>query len=63
MIWEMAHPTAGKVRTIGNPIVFADTTLGEPVPPPRLGEHTEAVLADIGYDLEEISEMKNNAAI
>jgi len=63
MIWEMDHPTAGKVRTIGNPIVFANTALGEPVPPPRLGEHTEAVLADIGYDLEEISEMKRNAAI
>ena len=63
MIWEMDHPTAGKVRTIGNPIVFTDTALGEPVPPPRLGEHTEAVLADIGYDLEEISEMKSNAAI
>ena len=61
MIWEMDHPTAGKVRTIGNPIVFTDTALGEPVPPPRLGEHTEAVLSDAGYGLEEIAEMKGNA--
>ena len=61
MIWEMDHPTAGKVRTIGNPIVFTDTALGEPTPPPRLGEHTEAVLTDAGYGLDEIAEMKGNA--
>ena len=63
MIWEMDHATAGKVRTIGNPIVFTGTVLGASAPPPRLGEHTEAVLAGAGYGPEEIAEMEENGVL
>lgn len=47
MLWEMQHPTAGPVRTIANPIELTGTPLGEPSPPPNLGEHSEWVLKEI----------------
>lgn len=32
-------------------------------PPPRLGEHTEAILAELGYDAEAIAALRRNGAI
>ena len=63
MIWEMGHATAGTVRTIGNPIEFTGTRLAQPAPPPRLGEHTEEVLAAAGYDAGAIARMKAEGVI
>ncbi|MDD9876103.1 MAG: CaiB/BaiF CoA-transferase family protein [Magnetovibrio sp.] len=63
MIWEMDHATAGTVRTIGNPIEFTGTRLAQPAPPPRLGEHTEEVLAAAGYDAGAIARMKAEGVI
>ncbi len=63
MIWEMDHASAGKVRTIANPIEFTGTVLGSPAAPPRLGEHCDSVLGDAGYSAEDIAEMKANGVI
>lgn len=32
-------------------------------PPPRLGEHTDAILADLGYGADEIERLKANGAV
>ena len=63
MIWEMDHESAGKVRTIANPIEFTGTVLGSPAPPPRLGEHSDSVLESAGYSTEDIAELKANGVI
>jgi formyl-CoA transferase len=39
------------------PVDFSATPAGFRLPPPRLGEHTEALLAELGYDAAEISEI------
>ena len=44
MIQAVAHPTAGTVKVLGVPIKLSDTPGGVHQPPPRLGEHTAAVL-------------------
>ena len=59
MIWEMDHKTAGVVKTIANPIEFTGTKLATPAPPPRLGEHTDEILASAGYDAAAISALKD----
>jgi crotonobetainyl-CoA:carnitine CoA-transferase CaiB-like acyl-CoA transferase len=53
------HPSEGKMLTMAVPIAFSATP-GESfrLPPPRLGEHTSEVLADIDYseaDIEKIN--------
>jgi crotonobetainyl-CoA:carnitine CoA-transferase CaiB-like acyl-CoA transferase len=51
---ELSHPRAGTVSTIANPIRFSKSTIAGGKAPPMLGEDTEAVLRDIGFDVDEI---------
>ena len=44
---EMDHPAAGPVPLVGSPLRFSDTPVEYRLPPPQLGEHTDAVLADL----------------
>ena len=50
-------------RLVGFPVAFAATP-GEPgLPPPDLGEHTTAVLAELGYDESEVARLREAGAI
>ncbi len=55
MIVEKVHPTAGPVKTLGLPVKFSHTPGGIRFPAPRLGQHTEEVLKEIGYSQEEVA--------
>lgn len=41
------HPVAGSIPLVANPIRFSETKITYDAPPPLLGEHTSAVLAQI----------------
>jgi crotonobetainyl-CoA:carnitine CoA-transferase CaiB-like acyl-CoA transferase len=45
------------------PIAFSNLDAGIPGPPPRLGEHTDAVLRDAGYSDAEIADFRKNELI
>jgi crotonobetainyl-CoA:carnitine CoA-transferase CaiB-like acyl-CoA transferase len=44
MLLEVEHPTAGTVRMAGMPVKFSSTPATLRLPPPLLGQHSEAVL-------------------
>lgn len=46
MVVELEHPSAGLVRSLGNPIMITGAAATYRRPPPRLGEHTDEVEAD-----------------
>ena len=58
MFQEMQHPVAGIIQQIGFPIKFSKTP-GEIIAhAPGLGEHTEAVLTQLGYDKADLEKLQ-----
>jgi formyl-CoA transferase len=49
---EVDHPTRGKYLSVGNPIKLSDSP-SEVVRSPLLGEHTDEILAELGYSKEQ----------
>jgi formyl-CoA transferase/CoA:oxalate CoA-transferase len=47
MVTTIDHPTAGPIRLPGVPVRLSDTPGAVRTPPPRLGEHTRAILGSI----------------
>jgi crotonobetainyl-CoA:carnitine CoA-transferase CaiB-like acyl-CoA transferase len=50
LVREYDHPELGRLRMLGQPLVFSDTPTQDPGRPPTLGEHTDAILHELGYD-------------
>jgi alpha-methylacyl-CoA racemase len=65
MVAELDQPGAERVvRLLGVPVKLSRTP-GDPArgPGPGLGEHTDAVLAELGYSAEEIERLKAAGAV
>jgi crotonobetainyl-CoA:carnitine CoA-transferase CaiB-like acyl-CoA transferase len=65
MIVGVVHPTAGPLRLTGTPVKMSESPPPEKGhrPPPRLGEHTEGVLRELGYSGEAIESLKSTGAV
>lgn len=61
-IVEVDHPTRGKYLTVGNPIKLSDSPT-EVKRSPLLGEHTEEVLMQLGYGLEDVAALRAERVI
>src|SRR5579859_609881 len=57
-IVQLEHATAGAIRSLANPVRLSDTPPSYRLPPPRLGEHTQAILAQLGYSPAEIETLR-----
>jgi succinate---hydroxymethylglutarate CoA-transferase len=64
MLIEVPHPTIGPLKLAGSPLKFG---AAEPMPlgaPPRLGEHTDAVLEGIlGLSNAEIEHLRASGVV
>ncbi|MFM0289497.1 formyl-CoA transferase [Paraburkholderia megapolitana] len=61
-IVEVDHPVRGKYLTVGNPIKLSDSPT-EVKRSPLLGEHTDEVMAELGYSTEQIGALRAAGAI
>ena len=63
MVLPMTHPTAGPMQVLGVPVKLGDTAGSVRIPPPTLGQHTHAVLTELGYDADQIATLEQAEAI
>jgi formyl-CoA transferase len=61
-IVEVDHPTRGKYLSVGNPIKMSDSP-SEVTRSPLLGEHTQAVLEELGLNAGQIAALKAASVI
>jgi len=61
-IVEVDHKARGKYLTVGSPIKFSDM-LVEVTGSPLLGEHTDEVLAELGYSMDKIATLHAAKAV
>jgi len=60
---ESVHPVLGRMREPRPPVRFDATPAAIARPAPRLGEHTDAVLAELGLDASRIAELRGEGAV
>jgi crotonobetainyl-CoA:carnitine CoA-transferase CaiB-like acyl-CoA transferase len=63
LVREYDHPELGRLRMAGQPVVFSDTPTRDPGRPPLLGEHTEAILQELGFDETAILDLRRKGAV
>ena len=58
LVRPVAHPLAGELPTVANPVGFSATPVTYRVAPPLLGEHTRDILAtELGLPADDIDEL------
>ena len=60
---QISHPKMGMSNLVGNPINMSSTPPKFFRAAPLLGEHTEQVLAKLGYDIDAIKELRASGVI
>ena len=60
---EVDHPAGGTARVVGSPIRLSDTPARPSAAAPELGQHTEEVLLELGYDWDRIAALREAGAI
>lgn len=62
LVQHVVHPTAGAMRLLGSGVTL-DRHLDVVGPPPLLGEHTEPILAELGYSDDTIARLRKDEVI
>ncbi len=63
MVLEIADRKGVRRHTLGNPIKLSATPPAIRLPPPELGEHTDAVLEALGYSAEQIVDLRTRRVV
>ena len=58
MMVPLVHPVVGRTRIIGTSVKLSESPPVELKPAPTLGEHTDAILSELGYNPERIAELR-----
>ncbi len=62
-ITTFEHPRAGRVRVLSHPVRYDGESPPLRILPPELGEHTEEILSELGYEEEAIDKLKAEGAV
>jgi crotonobetainyl-CoA:carnitine CoA-transferase CaiB-like acyl-CoA transferase len=60
---ELEHPRLGRIRQVAPPFDLAATPASVRTPPPLLGEQTDQILAELGYDATAIDALRTAGVV
>jgi crotonobetainyl-CoA:carnitine CoA-transferase CaiB-like acyl-CoA transferase len=60
---EVSLPERRTVTVLGSGVHVDGKSLAPSMPPPRLGQHTEAILTELGFSSEEIEALRHEHAV
>jgi crotonobetainyl-CoA:carnitine CoA-transferase CaiB-like acyl-CoA transferase len=64
MVEHVVHDTIGDLRLLGVPVKLSETPGAVRTAPPRLGQHTDAVLQrDLGLDPDAVARLREQRVI
>ena len=63
MLWKVSHPLAGELTLVGSPLKLSETPPLNVMAPPRLGQHTQEILVELGYEDVEIIVLEKKGVI
>jgi formyl-CoA transferase len=61
--YRQHHPTEGEITAVHRPVLIDGARAERALPAPTLGEHTDEVLAELGYDRDRIAELRAASVI
>ena len=61
--YRQYHPTEGEITAVHRPVLIDGAREQRTLPAPTLGEHTDEVLAELGYDRDRIAELRAASVI
>ena len=60
---EVEHSVAGRIKNIGVPVKLSDTPGSIRFAAPALGQHTDEILGELGFSVDEIANMHESGAV
>ena len=60
---EYPHPLIPNLRLVNSPVSLNGTRAAQHIPPPLLGEHTDTILAELGYSASEIMKLRERKIV
>lgn len=63
LVTTIEHPLVGRYRGLSRSIKFTRTPGPSPSAAPAFGQHTDAILADGGFTLEEVAELRRSGVV